>query len=405
MKITKLMADKATYERNDMGRHIIWDSTLAGFGLRVYPSGKKSFVLEYRFKGRKRLLTIGAYGPLTVDMARDIATQALARVIQGIDPLKEREEEYGGKTVKSLCEDYIERHAKPHKKSWVFDAQRIRRVIIPTWGTMKVTSITPADASKLHHDMTMKGAPYEANRVLDLISKMFNLATRWGYYHGPNPAKGIENNKERKRDRWITPEELPRLAKAISEEENIFARAAIWLYLFTGVRKAELLRAKWSDIDMNRKELKLEDTKAGRPHYVPLSSPAFQILKELPRIKDNPYIIPGAKEGSHWVELKKVWKRIKTRAKIEDVRLHDLRRTEGSWLAQSGNSLHLIGRVLNHSCTSTTAIYAHFAQDHVREALENHAQRLLEVVKQGTTDSLPSDMPIVKNALNLRRIK
>ena len=412
MKLTKIIADKAQYQREGNERQVIWDSTLRGFGLRIYPSGQKSFVLEYRILGRKRQLTIGAYGPLTVDMARELATKALASVIEGKDPLKEKQEGIGGKTIKALCEDYIERHAKPHKKSWATDQRRIERTIIPAWGTRKVSAVTSVDVSKLHHEMTMQGIPYEANRTIDLISTIYNLATRWGYYEGNNPAKGIQNNREKKRDRWITPQELPRVAKAINEEENIFARAAIWLYLFTGVRKSELLQAKWEDIDLQSKELRLRDTKAGRTHYVPLSSPALKILEDLPRLSDNPYIIPGAKQGSPWVELKKVWARIKDRAKIEDLRLHDLRRTVGSWLAQSGSSLHLIGRVLNHSNAATTAVYAHFAQDHVREALENHAQRLLDVVKQGTTDG-PANSNFInkedkgtnKNIINLKRIK
>lgn len=413
MKLTKIIADKAEYQGQENERQVIWDSTLRGFGLRIYPSGKKTFILEYRISGRKRQLTIGAYGPLTVDMARDYATKALAQVIEGKDPLKEKQQGIHGKTVKALCEDFIERHAKPHKKSWKRDLERMNRTIIPAWGTLKVTAITSADVAKLHHDMTMRGAPYEANRTMVLVSAMFNLAIRWGYYEGTNPARGIQKNKEKKRDRWLTPQELPRVAKAINEEENIFARAAIWLYLFTGVRKSELLQAKWEDIDMERKELKLSDTKAGRAHYVPLSSPALKILEDLPRLLDNPYIIPGAQKGGHWVELKKVWKRIKSRAQIEDIRLHDLRRTVGSWLAQSGSSLHLIGRVLNHSSTSTTAIYAHFAQDHVRDALENHAQRLLDVVKQGTTDGPTDGRNLINNndsgtrrdILNLKRIK
>jgi integrase len=120
-------------------------------------------------------------------------------------------------------------------------------------------------------------------------------------------------------------------------------------------------------------------TKAGRVHYVPLSAPAMTILRELPRLGDNPYILPGHIHGRPIVNINRPWRRIRKAAGVEDVRLHDLRRTVGSWLAQSGNSLHLIGRVLNHSNQSTTAIYARFGQDHVRQALEEHAARLMGV--------------------------
>jgi integrase len=143
------------------------------------------------------------------------------------------------------------------------------------------------------------------------------------------------------------------------------------------MRKSELLEAKWKDIDWDRKELRLADTKAGRIHYVPLSEPAIAVLRQIPRIEGNPYIIVGKKEGSHLVNIYKPWNRIRKSAGVDDVRLHDLRRTLGSWMAQSGNSLHLIGRVLNHSSQATTAVYARFAQDNVRDALESHGKKIM----------------------------
>jgi integrase len=154
---------------------------------------------------------------------------------------------------------------------------------------------------------------------------------------------------------------------------------ALWLYLLTGMRKSELLSAKWTDIDWQRQELRLGKTKAGRVHYVPLSAPAIAILRDLPRIEGSPYILPGHVHGRPLGNINKSWERIRKAAGVEDVRLHDLRRTVGSWLAPSGNSLHLIGHVLNHSNQATTAIYARFGQDHVRQALEEHAARIMGV--------------------------
>ena len=163
-------------------------------------------------------------------------------------------------------------------------------------------------------------------------------------------------------------------------------RAAFWLYLLTGLRRSELLNAKWQDVDWNRQELSVPVTKSGRPHYVPLCSDAVRRLKEIPRVLGNPYIIPGAKNGGRAYDLKKPWARILERAKIEDLKLHDLRRTVGSWLAQSGHSLHLIGRVLNHTSPSTTAVYARFAQTNVRDALEKHGRLLMDTVSSSTIE-------------------
>lgn len=380
MKLTKRAIDALAYQGDGSTRFVCWDDSLPGFGVRIYPSGRKAFVVSFRIHGRKRLMALGAYGVLTLDQAREKARQLLVETLAGTDPLEARQRAAGGETVKALCAAYLERHAKPHKRSWKDDQRRIDRRILPLWGNLKVASIKRADAAALHHRIG-QAHPYEANRTLELVSKMFDLARRWGFTpeDHPNPARDIDHFRERKRDRWVTPEELPRLAMAIDQEQNPIARAALWLYLLTGARKSELLKARWEDVDFGRAELRLPDTKAGRTHYLPLSEPALALLGALPRFQGNPYVFPGLKAGAHLVNVDKPWQRVRQAAGVEDVRLHDLRRTVGSWLAQAGNSLHLIGRVLNHSNPSTTAVYARFAQDQVREALEAHGKRIMGV--------------------------
>ena len=381
MHLTKKLIDALSYQGVGNERFVVWDNDPPGFGVRVYPSGKKSFILSYRVADRKRLLTIGAYGVLTLDQARTAARAELAKVeTQRTDPLEERERERQGETIKELCEAYLERYAKVHKKSWQEDQRRIDNRILPAWGSLKARAITRRDVAALHSKIGGKeGHPYEANRVRELVAKMFGLAHLWGFVPEDhrNPAKGIEDYRETKRDRWVTPEELPRLAQAIDEEPNQTARFALWLYLLTGARKSELLRAQWDHIDWTRAELRLPDTKAGRVHYIPLSAPALALLREIPREEGNPYILPGKLPGAHLVNISKPWDRVRTAAGVADVRLHDLRRTVGSWLAQAGNSLHLVGRVLNHSNQSTTAIYARFGEDSLRAALEQHGARIM----------------------------
>ena len=380
MVLTKRLIDGMAYHGKDGQRQVSWDDELAGFGVRVYPTGKKAFIVSYRVAGRKRLMTLGTYGQYTVDQARKLARKHLVAIDGGADPLEARQKDAQGETIKDLCSAYIERHAKPHKRSWRDDQRRIDSHLLPAWGNRKAKSITGTDAAALHSKVG-KNAPYEANRTLALISKMFELARRWGFVakDHANPARDIDRFKEHKRDRWVSPEELPRLAQAIDAEANVYVRMALWLYLLTGVRKSELLVAQWDDIDWQRQELRLSETKAGRVHYVPLSAPAMAILRDLPRLEGNPQILPGHIHGRSLVNINKPWTRVRKGAGVEDVRLHDLRRTVGSWLAQSGNSLHLIGRVLNHSNQSTTAVYARFGQDHVRQALEEHAARLMGV--------------------------
>ncbi len=378
MKITKRYIDSAKYKGDGSSQDIRWDDQLPGFGLRLYPTGRKSFVLSYRSNGRKHIMTVGGYSAITLDQGRKKARKYLANILDGGDPLESRKKASQGSTVRALCEEYLDRYAKVRKKTWQEDQRRIERHVLPTWGNVKAKALKRSDIASFHHKLG-KTAPYEANRILALLSKMFELARQWGFIeeHAPNPAQRIDKFKEEKRDRWLNREELPRLARAIDRDPNVYVRAAMWMYLLTGLRRSELLQLQWSDIDFDRKEIKLLDTKAGRPHYVPLSTEAIELIKTIPRLDDNPFIFPGARKGKPLVNISKPWLRIRKEAKVQDVRLHDLRRTVGSWLAQSGKSLHLIGRVLGHSNATTTQIYARFAQDHVREALEDHGKQIM----------------------------
>lgn len=442
-RLTKRTIDAATYTGNENARCMLWDDDPPGFGLRIFPSGRRAFVLSYRVNNRKRMMTLGGYGALTLDQARKLARRELAKVETGeADPLEVRQQAAKGETVADLCTAYMERHGNA-KKSARDDERRINRYILPAWRNLKASAIKRADVAALHSKIG-KRHPYEANRVLALLGKMFELAHRWGYVPEDhrNPARGIDRFKETKRDRWITPQELPHLAQAIDQEPNQSARFGLWLYLLTGARKSELLQARWSDIDRDRAELRIAETKAGRTHYIPLSAAALALLDQMPRASNNPYILPGRapsdttgkpKAPSHLVNITKPWLRVKTAATlarwrevpevaalierltaeragtkskhstkdyrpaptlaeirhaaaaegielpraVDDVRLHDLRRTVGSWLAQAGNSLHLIGRVLNHSNASTTQVYARFGEDSVRAALEQHGARII----------------------------
>lgn len=403
-KLTKTVIDHATYEGDGQGNEwdVRWDTVIPGFGVRVYPSGRKAFILRFRVNGRKRLLTIGTYGPMTLEEARTQARKRVGEVADGGDPVEQRKKARQGETVKALCDAYLERHAS-RKKSAKDDRRRIDQHILPLWSNRKADNITRVDVAALHTKIGQK-APYEANRTIALLSKMFELGRRWGFVpaNAANPARGIDKFREQKRDRWVTPEELPRLAEAIAHDANLYVRAAIWLYLLTGVRKTELLKARWDDVDFIRCQLRLSETKAGRIHYVPLSPPAVTLLQTLPRQKDNPYLLPSTKmPGYHLVNIEKPWRRVRKAAEVEDVRLHDLRRTVGSWLAQAGNSLPLIGRVLNHSNPSTTAIYARLGDDPARQALAEHAERITAIA--GEWFPTPSAMEIAWRNDELKR--
>lgn len=385
MKLKKSVIDglKYTGDASKNEKCIFWADEPNGFGVRVYPSGKKAFVYSYRHEGRKQMKTIGRYGDITLAQAEDFVRKDIAALLDNKNPLAERKKARLGDTVRQLCDLYIERHAK-HKKSGDEDERRINAHVLTAWGAHKIKSITRQDVIELHHKIgknVYRGKPtiYEANRVLSLVSKLFSFAGQMEMVDAghPNPAIGVTKFKEESRDRFVTPDELPKLIESIDAEPNQYARYALWLYLLAGLRKEELLTAKWADVDFNRKELRLTDTKNGKTLYLPLSDAAIEVLHQIPRVDDNPYIIVGKKTGCHLVNIDKPWQRVRRAAGVEDVHIHDLRRTVGSWLAQAGNSLHLIGRVLNHSNTSTTAVYARFGQDSVKDALNRHGEQIL----------------------------
>lgn len=382
MGLTKRAIDAAKYEGDGSSQDVLYDEQLPGFGLRVYPSGTKSFVLRYRTKsGRLRFQTLGRYGVLTLKQARDEARSTLGDVAQGGDPAAEKVA--AGKELRfgEYSELYLDRHAKLRKKTWREDERRIEKHLLPRWKNARLEEISRADVVKLHAEIG-KDAPYEANRVLALVGVMLSLADDWGFIPEthPNPTTKIRPFREKSRERYVTPAEMPALLEAISEEPSPYIRAILWLYLLTGLRKSELLQGKWEDLDVERRELRVPETKAGRPHVVPLSDPAFEILTSLPRERSNPYLFPGRKKAQPLSDITKPWRRVREKSGLADVRLHDLRRTVGSWMAISGASLPLIGKVLNHSDPSTTAVYARLAENSAREALERHAESILEFV-------------------------
>ena len=385
-KLTNKAIRSFTY---DGGWDVRWDSEITGLGLRVYPSEKKAFVLSFRAGGRKRLMVLGPFGVLTVEQARDMARKHLVSVREGQDPLEAKRREAEGETFGHLIEVYIERHAKAHKKSWREDARRLTQHIPTAWRSRRTDAITRADVTSLH---TKIGAehPYEANRLLSLLHLMFRLAGQWGLLKEgkANPASDIKKFKETKRKRWVHPEELPALARAVDNEQNIYVRAALWLYLLTGLRKTELLQARWADIDWDRKQLRLPDTKAGEEQSIALSAPAIAILQATPELPENPHILPGARKGQHLVNIAKPWGRIRATAGLHDVRLHDLRRSVGSWLSESGIDLNTIKDALRHADIGTTLIYARLSADPAREAMEAHGKRIMEIAgRQRLVDS------------------
>lgn len=362
----------------ETGNRIVYDEKVKGFGLRVTAGGAKSFVLNYRnAEGRERRLTIGTYGPdeWSVEGARRRAGEIKRQIIRGEDPLAERVAAREAPTVADLADRYIEDHL-PRKRplSQRDDKAMIAKIVRPKLGTRKVAAVFHADIDKLHRDM--KVTPYRANRVLALLSKMFNLAIRWGL-RTDNPATGVERFPEDKRTRYLSAEEIGRLTRALAEYQDERAANVVRLCLLTGCRRGEALSATWGDLDLDAGVWTKPGatTKQKTVHRAPLGEAAVLLLNGMlaaaPRAEDGTpasrYVFPGKTGEAHLSEIKDEWEAIRKAAGITDVRLHDLRHTYASILASAGASLPMIGALLGHTQPSTTARYTHLFDDPLRK--------------------------------------
>lgn len=394
-RLTKQLIDETPFPA--AGQVFVRDTELSGFALRV-TQGRKSFILEKRIRGRMRRLTLGPYGPLTLDQARKLAAGHIGAIAQGADPAQVRQDRLHEPTFGDLTTQYLERHA-PRKRSGRDDRGMLDTHLL-VFRTRKLTDLNRNDVARLHAQVGAT-APYRANRLVALLRKMFNLARDWGLHAGENPATRIQMFREDSRDRFVQPEELPRLFQAIAEEADPAVRAVLLTALLTGARRTEVLTMRWEDVSLTRAEWRIPYTKVGRPHLLPLPHALVATFRSLPRVDGNPYVFPGQSGTGHLQNMKRAWNRIRLAAGIQDVRFHDLRRTVGSWLAGSGESLSLIGKVLNHRDVSTTAIYARLNLNPVRQALERNATKMLETAAPPRT---PAVMIKAKRRLRSPRI-
>jgi integrase len=357
------------------GEEFYRDIAIRGFALRVNWGGTKSFALEVRVKGRPRRITIGRYPDVALPHARRTSLEWKSIIANGGDPTIERERERHELTFKDLTERYIEHYAKPHKASWKRDVARIE-AHFTAWKGRRLSDIAADEVVKLHHEIALRRGKVAANRAMTLLRAVFNLARDWRLFSGENPTAAVKFFPEPKRERFLSPEELRRVNQALAYEPNEYWRAYFPLTLMLGPRRSELLAARWADIDLDQRTWRMPTTKAGRSHLLPLSEPAVTHLASLPSRGSNDWVFPGSGKTGHLVEPKSAWQRIRERAGVPDVTVHDLRRTLGSWLAGAGYSLPMIGKALNHSSPSSTAVYARLALDPVREMLEQNAAKM-----------------------------
>lgn len=382
-KLTKRKVDALKPE----GREVFaWDSELKGFGLRIMPSGRKVYVVQYRAGRRTRRFKIGDANVLTPDEARREAKQILAHVSRGGDPSYDRQSRRVAPTMAGLCDRVLEEYAPLHcKPATVKDYHSItRNHIKPRLGAILIAEITRADIVGFHH--ALRDTPYVANRAVAMLSKMLNLAEDWGLRSmGSNPARRIKKFREEERKRYLSPDEQIRLGCVLAMleadgSETPHVIAAFRLLILTGCRLGEIRTLQWDFVTAHH--LELPDSKTGR-RRIPLPREAYEILESLPRRAGNPYVILGDTEHGPIINLQKPWRRIRQLAGIPDVRIHDLRHTYASVAVQSGIDPFLLKEILGHKNLTTTLRYAHLADHTVQQAAGSVASRLAGALGTG----------------------
>ncbi len=365
--------------------YIAWDNDIPGFGVRVMPSSRKSFVLQYRAGRRSRRMVLGYVNVVTPEQARRMAIQHLAALRHGIDPLAERDAGRDAVTVGDLAARFDAEHIAVHLKPSTQKEYRrsLEKFILPFFGKRPIAEVSREEVASFHHKH--RHVPYQANRCLEILSKMFNLAELWGLRpDGSNPRKHIRKYREEKRERFLSAAELRRVGEVLREmeEEGLelpSAIAAVMLLILTGCRLNEIMTLKWEYVDLDAGVLNLPDSKTGAK-TVYLGKPAMDTLRRLTPLPHNPWVICGIKPGGRLIDLQPFWQRLRARAGLKDARIHDLRHTFASAAVAAGQGLPMIGKLLGHTQVQTTARYAHLAADPVKAAAENVSSVIAQAV-------------------------
>lgn len=364
------------------GNRITYDEDVKGFGIRITTAGAKAFILNYRLGGQERRITIGSFPDWTVTAAREQAKNLKRKVDVGQDPMGERHKERAAPTVADLAQLYRELHLQRKRPSSRRNDEVIMsRHILPALGKRRLADMRRTEIAALHREIS-KTAPIAANRCLAVLSKMFSvgIAEEWCI---DNPVKKVERNPENKRNKYLSPAAIARLAEALLAHSDRTAANALRLLLLTGARRGETLLAAWDQFDLVAGVWTKPGahTKTATEHRVPISVPAIALLTEMRAGADPtcPYVFPrgrsvDAKGRAVWAPLtsinRNVWASVCKTAGIEGFRVHDLRHCFASILASSGLSLPIIGALLGHTQPSTTARYSHLLDDPLRAATE-----------------------------------
>ena len=366
---------------------IYWDRDLPGFGMRVYATGSKVYLVQGRGPEGSKRVALGRHGVITAEEARRRGAGVLARIGAG-EPVEPGPD---GPTVADLAERYLREHVAVRCKPATVTGygQAIRKNVLPSLGRLPLAAVERRHVAEMHY--RLRKTPVAANDAVGALSRMFNRAEAWGMVPpGSNPCRQVRRYRTRRPERFLTEDEFRRLGETLDALEAegrvpVHAAAALRLLTLTGCRRGEIVDLRWDDVHLDRNEIRLRDSKTG-PRTVPLSPAAARVFAGLPRVPGNPWVVAGSKPGARLPHITYYWYRVRARAGLDDVRLHDLRHSFASRALALGETLPMIGRMLGHSKIQTTARYAHLARDSIRDSA-------VRVAASIAADILPPEKP------------
>ena len=399
-KLSKQSVDAA---KPQASRYTIWDTEIRGFGIRVSPSGAKSYWLKYvsPVDGGQVWHRIAAHPDFTPGQARKKAEKLRGDIADGVCPAAARKADKQAKTVSQLCDQYLAEGCATKKPSTIAtDKGRIERHIKPLLGQKHVKDVTSNDVRRFMKAVAdgktaidektgprgrarVVGGKGTATRTVGLLGGVFSFAVAEGIRQD-NPVRGVKRFPDQKGKRYLTPDELRRLGAVLSQAEadgeSPQAITALRLLILTGCRKSEILALRWDEVDFDSSCLRLSDSKTGEKS-VPIGAAALEVLAMAQRVSGNPYVIFGSLEGRHLVGLPKMWNRIRAKAGLGDVRLHDLRHSFASVGAGAGMGLQIVGALLGHRDPKTTAQYAHIADSPAKVAADSISETIASTMR------------------------
>jgi integrase len=379
---TKINFTKQALDRlpiPEKGMTTFQDEKEKGLSIYITAKGVKTFFVRKRIHGKDERVIIGNYPDISIDNARGKTAEIRSMIAHGKNPAEEKKKLREDLSFGEMFENYFERFSKKNKKTWKYDDTTVRKLLSPLF-TRKAMSFTKHDMQRFHDKITEENGKIQANRLLAITSSIFNKNIDWGW-NGENPCKGIQKHREKARNRFIQGEEFGRLFIALKEETNITIRDYILISLLTAARRSNVVSMRWQDISFEHEMWRIAETKNGDSQNVELTPIVIKILKRRlqAKDKDNIWVFPSKSKTGHLVEPKSTWKKILQRAGIENLRLHDLRRTMGSYQAITGASLLVIGASLGHKTGSeATAVYSHLTQKPIRQAMITASDEMLK---------------------------